>query len=190
MVSALDLETLENLKASITDSVQVDIESSNRARMRFQHALYGKLSGKTPPFDYDKTTLLRLWSPFGVIHISDMPNGYFLILCASDEVKQKVLFGGPCTVSGITLRLGPWQPCFEPAYTKLAKAAVWIQLHNLLVDFWDGESLEALSEQLGRLLKVDECTEALMRTRFARVCLEIDLDKPLKRGFWLIYGDK
>ena len=93
--SVVDPETLEKLKASITDSVQVDNESSNRARMRFQHALYGKLFGMTPPFDFVKNTLLRLWSSFGVVHISDMPNGYFLIRCSSDEVKQKVMFGGP-----------------------------------------------------------------------------------------------
>ena len=31
---------------------------------------------------------------------------------------------------------------------------------------------------------------SLTRTRYARVCLEIDLDKPLQRGFWLIFGDK
>lgn len=61
-------------------------------------------------------------------------------------------------------------------------------MHNLPVDFWDGDSLETITSHLGRLLKIDELTTSLSRSKFARVCIEIDLFKPLKQGFWL--GDE
>lgn len=53
------------------------------------------------------------------------------------------------------------------------------------MEFWDGEALESITEPLGWLLKVDEFMSSLSRTRFARICLEIDLALLLKRGLWL-----
>lgn len=151
-------------------------------------ALYGKLFGKSPPFETVKSILMGLWKPYGVFHLSDMPNAYLLIRCETETTKQQLLFGGPWTVNGLTLQLVPWQPYFEPAHTKLTRAIVWLQLHNLPVELWDGESLETITEPIGKLLKVDEFTLSLSRARYARVCLELDLARPLKRGFWLEDG--
>lgn len=38
---------------------------------------------------------------------------------------------------------------------------------------------------MGNLLKVDDLTSSLVRSRFAPICLEVDLSKPLSRGLWL-----
>ncbi|KAJ0961230.1 hypothetical protein J5N97_000776 [Dioscorea zingiberensis] len=161
-----------------------------RTHQRFQHALYGKLFGKDPPFGIVKASLLGLWNELGTIHISDMPNGFLLIRCATAEARDHLLFGGPWTVHRVTLQLAPWQPNFEPAFTRLTKAVIWVQLHNFPVDLWDGDSLETHMASIGRLVKVDEYTASLSRTRYARACLEIDLAYPLKPGFWLEDGDK
>lgn len=74
-------------------------------------------------------------------------------------------------------------PYFESAFSKLSFVVVWV--HNLLVKFWDGDSLETISTSLGRLLKIDEFTFSLSRSKFARICMEINLAKPLKQGFWI-----
>lgn len=66
-------------------------------------------------------------------------------------------------------------------------ATIWVQLHNLPVEFWDGESLETIVAHLGPLIKVDDLTLSLTWSKFARVCIEIDISKPLCRGFW--FGD-
>lgn len=63
---------------------------------------------------------------------------------------------------------------------------VWIQLHNLPVDFWDRELLESLIEQIG----IDKHTASLTRTKFAKDYWEIGLLCPLKRGFRLEDRDK
>lgn len=60
-----------------------------------------------------------------------------------------------------------------------------MQLHNLPIDFEDGESHESLTTHLGPLLKVDDLTISLAQSKFARVCIEIDLSKPLCHGFWV-----
>lgn len=89
---------------------------------------------------------------------------------------------------GIILQLSSWRPFFEPAFTKLTTAAIWVQLHNLPIEFWSGDTLETITGHLGILLKIDDLTASMTRTKYARVCIELDLSKPLSKGFWL--GDE
>lgn len=58
------------------------------------------------------------------------------------------------------------------------------------MDFWDGETLETITESFGKLLKVDEQTMSLERTHFARLCLKINFSKPLKIGYLLEDNNK
>lgn len=62
---------------------------------------------------------------------------------------------------------------------------IWVQFHNFSVECWDGKILETISSNFGRLITVDEFTSTLVRSKYARVCIEIDLSKPLCRGFWI-----
>lgn len=100
----LDETTLNRLKALISDSVRMDTEMKQRAHRKFHLALYGKLFGKSPLFETVKTILMGLWKSYGIVHISNMPNGYLLIRCETDSTKQQLLFGGPWTVNGLTLQ--------------------------------------------------------------------------------------
>lgn len=176
---------LNKLKESTTDFIRLDRDLLNRAHLKFQHALYGKLFGKSPPFEQVKADLLAKWSMFGEILISDLPNGFLLIRCPSQQVMEKLLLDGPWTVNGIILQISPWKPFFEPTFAKLNTAAIWLQLHNLPVELWEGETLETIVSQFGTLLKVDDFTVSMSRSKYARVCVEIDLSKPLCRGFWI-----
>lgn len=45
--------------------------------------------------------------------------------------------------------------------------------------------MEMVTAHIGNLLKVDDLTASLSRSKFARACLEIDLPKPLNHGFWV-----
>lgn len=117
----VDGAILEKLKKSVIDVFHVDEDIKLRAS---QHTLYAKLFSKAPAFEYVKTTLLGQWQEFGRILILDMPNGFLLIRCETDEMKQKIIFGGPWNVNGMTLQIASWQSYFEPATTKLSKAMV------------------------------------------------------------------
>lgn len=45
---------------------------------------------------------------FGFVQISNILNGYLLIHCEIDEVKQTLLFGRPWSLNGFTLQSVPW----------------------------------------------------------------------------------
>ncbi|XP_039118901.1 uncharacterized protein LOC120255061 [Dioscorea cayenensis subsp. rotundata] len=176
---------LNKLKESTSEFIKLDNDTLNRARLRFQHSLFGKFFGKPPLFEQVKIFLLKKWENIGEVLISDLPNGFILIRCPNDNVLQRLLSEGPWTINGIILQLSPWRPYFEPSFTKLTTAAIWIQLHNLPIEFWSGDTLETVSSHLRRLLKIDELTLSLTRTKYARICLELDLSKLLSKGFWL-----
>lgn len=120
--------------------------------------------------------LLAKWAEVGEVLISDLPNGFLLIRCGSHDVMQHLLTNVPWSINGIILQLSPWQPFLELPFAKLNTAAIWVQLQNLHVEFWDGDSLETITSHIGNLLKVDELTT---RSKFTQVCLELDLSKPL-----------
>lgn len=153
--------------------------------MKFQTALYGKLFGKSPSFEQVKSSLIDKWAGIGETFISDLPNGFLLIRCSSEKVMERLLLEGPWTVNGMILQLSPWKPFFEPSFAKLSTAAIWVQFHNLPVEYWDGDTLETIANNFGTLIKIDEFTTTLVRSKYARVCIEVDLSKPLCRGFWI-----
>lgn len=103
---------LTKLKASILAFVYMDLEAKARAHTRFQHALYNKFFGKPPSFDLVKLHLKNKWNDIGYILISDLPNGYLLLHCDSNDILQKILFDGPWVVNEIILQLAPWQSFF------------------------------------------------------------------------------
>ncbi|KAL0290282.1 UNVERIFIED_CONTAM: hypothetical protein Sradi_6897800 [Sesamum radiatum] len=47
------------------------------------------------------------------------------------------------------------------------------------VEFFQEELLMRIGNRIGRAVKVDETTMAASRGRYARVCVEVDLTKPL-----------
>lgn len=175
-------QLLSMLKNSTSQFVRLDNDFLARARMRFQHSLYGKFFSKPSPFEQVKMNLLAKWMEIGEVSISDLSNGFLLIRCASHVVMQRILMEGPWSINGIILQLSPWQPFFEPAFAKLNTAAIWVQLYNLPIDFWEAETLDTVTAHIGNLLKVDDFTFSLVCSRFSRVCLEVDLSKPLSCG--------
>lgn len=102
------------------------------------------------------------WSKIGVFHTSNVPNGYLLIRCKTHVAMQKLRFDGPWVVNGVTLQLAPLQPYFEPTFYKLSATVIWLQLHNLPVEFWDRDSLETVASHIGRLPKIDNFTSSLL----------------------------
>ena len=99
------------------------------------------------------------------------------------EMMQAMLFQGPWTINGMVFKLSHWQKNIQPAFARLSIAAGWLQLHHLPVEYWDGDVLESIIEHIGTVLKIDEHTLSLDNGKFLKVCLEIDLSRPLRRGF-------
>lgn len=50
---------------------------------------------------------------------------------------------------------------------------------NLSIEYFDQPFLERLGSKIGRIVKVDKTTSLAERGKYARLCIEVDLRKPL-----------
>lgn len=57
--------------------------------------------------------------------------------------------------------------------------AVWIRLNELPIEYYNAEALLQIGKTIGNILRVDTHIATEARGRFARLCVQIDVDKPL-----------
>jgi hypothetical protein len=78
----------------------------------------------------------------------------------------------------------PWTTDFISSQVQINKTLVWIRFPSLGMEYYDESLLLALVTAVGRSIKVDIRTLDASRGKFARVCIEIDLDKPVVGKVW------
>ncbi|KAJ0984231.1 hypothetical protein J5N97_002587 [Dioscorea zingiberensis] len=147
--------------------------------------VFGKFLGRAPPLGVAREALTRLWGHLGEFSVADMLNGFFLIRYSTSEMMETILTEGPWTVNGMVLHIIRWRPHFQASFEKLTSAILWVQLYNLSPEYWEMEHLKTVAAKIGKVIKVDETTFLQDRAKFARVCIEIDLNQPLKKGVWV-----
>lgn len=77
-----------------------------------------------------------------------------------------------------------WEPDFKAPEVKINKTLVWIKFPNLSMECYDESILLALATAIGGPMRVDIRTMEASRGKFARMCVEVELDKPVVRKFW------
>lgn len=133
--------------------------------------------------------LRDLWKPMGEMQIMDLPRKFFMIRFAAEEEYINALTGGPWRIFGSYLLTQAWTPEFDPLRDEISTTPVWVRLSNLPVNFYHRSILIGIARGLGHPLKVDLTTLNFERARFARVCVEVNLRKPLK-GLVMVNGER
>ncbi|XP_057719866.1 uncharacterized protein LOC130934296 [Arachis stenosperma] len=80
-----------------------------------------------------------------------------------------------------------WEPNFNPLEATIDKVTAWVRLPGLPIELYDRTMLRQIGNLIGRTTKVDNNTADMSRGKFARLCVEVDLTKPLL-GRYLING--
>lgn len=78
---------------------------------------------------------------------------------------------------------------FDLLRDEIATTPVWVRLSNLPVNFYHRSILLGIFKGLGHPIKVDLTTLKFERARFARVCVEVNLKKPLN-GTVMVNGER
>lgn len=97
--------------------------------------------------------------------------------------------GGPWRVFGSYLMVQAWSSEFDPLRDDIVTTPVWMRLSNVPINFYHRSILMGIARGLGRPLRVDETNLKFERARFARICVKVNLAKPLKRTL-MINGDR
>ncbi|XP_039165305.1 uncharacterized protein LOC120291687 [Eucalyptus grandis] len=104
--------------------------------------------------------------------------GFFFFRIPDPEFRRKILEEGHITVARVALVLQQWKPLLELKREKQTSVPVWIRLKNLPLDLWTAPAISAIASTIGKPLFVDQRTEQSQRISFARVCVEIQVNKP------------
>ena len=57
--------------------------------------------------------------------------------------------------------------------------AVWIRLSGLPIEYYNAKALQHIEKAIGNVLRIDTFTAIESRGKFARLCIQVDVDKPL-----------
>ena len=63
-----------------------------------------------------------------------------------------------------------------------SSVAVWARLPELPIEYYEANVLRHIGNAIGPVLRVDTQTASEARGRYARVCVQVDLDAPLTRA--------
>lgn len=120
-----------------------------------------------------------LWNLPQGCELIDLEGGYYVVRFFSREDYMHVLEGGPWIILGHYLTVTKWRPNFRPSLQQIHTTFIWVRFRELPLEIFDEETLADMSDLIGRTVKVDPISIDAYRGRYARVCVEIDLDKPL-----------
>ena len=169
---------VEHLRKGLS-AVRFTKEFKQHIRSPWYKALIVKVYGKTVGFHFLQAKIHSLWRPVGRLDCVGLGNDFFLIRFAQKVDFEAVLKKGPWFIGEHFLSIRPWEPNFKPSSAKVSSVAVWIRLNELPIEYYNAEALYQIGKSIGNVLRVDTHTASESRGRFARLCLQVDVDEPL-----------
>lgn len=145
----------------------------------WRHAVIIKLLGKSISFFTLQARLHRDWKTEKDFDIIDIGLGFYIVRFFSDSECQRILTNGPYKIYDHYLAVQPWEANFQPSKAKLPKTAVWVHLEAAPMECFQESMLYHFASLLGKPIKIDQTTLLATRGRFARVCVELDLNESL-----------
>lgn len=76
-----------------------------------------------------------------------------------------------------------WTSEFHPESHTIINVAVWIIIYGLPIEYYDAKVLHAIGDRVGRTIKVDKNTIQRERGKYTRLCVEVNISKPLLAMF-------
>lgn len=109
----------------------------------------------------------------------DLTHGFFLVRFYSKEDMDNMVKNGPWFIGDHFLSLRAWEPFFKPSSANVSLAAVWVRLNELSIELYDLEVLQQIGESIRKVLRIDSHTTTEAKGKYVRLCIQIDLNKPL-----------
>ena len=145
----------------------------------WKQALVVCLLGKKLGFRIMKMKLANIWDLSGDFDLMDVDNGFFMVRFDLAVDREKVIGGGPWMIFDHYLAVSTWSRQFISPSAKVTKTLAWIRIPGLNPAFYDESFLMSVAQVIGHPVRVDINTLRGDRGKFARICVEIDLTKPV-----------
>ncbi|XP_028804766.1 uncharacterized protein LOC114759711 [Neltuma alba] len=155
----------------------------------WMNSLIIKLLGAHVPKHILIDRVRRMWKPQQPLKVTPLSNEYYIVSFTSKEDRDYAFQEGPWMIDDHYLLVQKWRPNFNPwkADTQ-QRIAAWIHIPDLPMEFYNMESLRMIGNMVGKTIKVDRSTSIYDKGSFARICVEIDLQKLLLPAF-TVWGE-
>ncbi|XP_058758009.1 uncharacterized protein LOC131631237 [Vicia villosa] len=156
-----------------------------RIQRPWRRGVIVKLLGRKIGYKALENRLQQMWVRKGIIRIIDLGHDYYLVCFTHEEDKNAAMADGPWFIYDHYLTVKEWTPDFHPENDSIVNVAVWIRISGLPVEYYDLKVLQVIGNLVGRTVKVDKNTLQSERGKYARICVEVDISKPLLAMFEL-----
>lgn len=132
-----------------------------------------------------RTRLANLWNIHGKFDLVDVGHNLFIIRNLDPTIRESILTKGPWKLAGQFLAIQKWFPEFDPTTFKMTKAITWVRIFNIPPQFYRESILLQIARCLGEPIKADASTFWRERGRYARLCVQVDVSKPVEKGIMI-----
>ncbi|KAL7218869.1 hypothetical protein ACSBR2_012023 [Camellia fascicularis] len=154
-----------------------------KIREPWKKCLIVRLLGKKIGYKLFMAKMTRLWGLQADFEALDIGHGFFIVKFDMIEDYTKVYTGGPWIVMDHYVTVRKWQQDFRSDVAEEDTTAFWVRFLNLPIEYYNEKVLFHIAKVLGVPLKIDINTAMASRGKYARVCIEMDLRKPLVSQF-------
>ena len=130
---------------------------------------------------------LRLkWALKGDFSLIDIGCDYYVTRFTNMEDYEHVLTQGPWMLGDNYLVIREWVPNFITEEDHITRLTAWVRIPRLSVEYFNKSFLlEKIGKKIGRVIRVDDTTANVERGQYTRLCVDVDLTKPLLSKFRL-----
>ncbi|OMO91594.1 hypothetical protein CCACVL1_07070 [Corchorus capsularis] len=179
--SPLDFDVSDDEDDGDTTIPRIKLTREEKIKIRapWMNSLIVNAQGRYP-FKLFNDRIKALWSLKGKYQIIDLDKGHFLVRLERKEDYETALFKGPWFLNNSCLNVRKWRADFQPTDEPEEEfSAIWVRLPNLPFEYFNRLVIEKVVASLGKLIKVDFHTDNGNRGRFARMLVQIPLNKQL-----------
>ena len=176
-----DIESDDEVEALREGLVAVKFSKDLKHEIRspWTRALVVKVYNRSVGFNFIHNKLLVMWKLTGRLDCVGLGHGFFLTRLSLKEDYENILRKGPWFIGGHFLSIRPWEPNFHPVTANVSSVAVWIRLNELPIEYYNAKALHQIGKSIGNVLRIDTHTATETKRKFARICVQIDVNKPL-----------
>ncbi|XP_071702801.1 uncharacterized protein [Rutidosis leptorrhynchoides] len=164
--------------------VVFSVDEVQRGCSQFTLQLYGYFIGTSIDYRVVNMHLRRMWGIFDFKEVTKTAAGFYLCKFKSEKGMKEVLENGPWLINNVPFIINQWFPGVWLQKIEPRKVPLWVCVHNLPVELWNGKSIGKLVSSIGKPILMDKVTLERCKSKngrfgFARVLVEVDASDEL-----------
>ncbi|KAL9673458.1 hypothetical protein QQ045_029716 [Rhodiola kirilowii] len=136
--------------------------------------------------------LKTAWNIKDELGYQEMAYNRMVVKLRNEEEQRRILEGGPWTFMGWAVTVERWRVGSVPMDYNSNVIRMWVQIHNIPVEYRESNTPRELADLAGKVIKDDkhDDNKDAARRKWDRFRVEVEVDKPIFHGVFLAEEDR